>query len=88
MKSDRHTGTSSKADQAAQLRGQARQAAVVIAATAVLWIGAQWLGGRMGWEERYAFLFDMVAIAALVWALIVTFRIWRRVREMDQNSRS
>ena len=52
----------------------------VIALTALVWLGAQWLGGKMGWEARYVFLFDFAAIAALVWALVVTFQIWRESR--------
>ena len=48
-----------------------------IAAVMILWMGAQWLGGRLGWEARYVFLFDMIAIAAFVWALVATWRIRR-----------
>ena len=59
---------------------QARTAGLVIAATAVLWIGAQFLGGQFGWQARYAFLFDLAAIAAFVWALVVTTQIWLRRR--------
>ncbi len=60
--------------------GQARLAAAVIAATMILWLGLSWLGGRLGWEARYAFLIDLAAIAAFVWALAVTWRIWQRRR--------
>ena len=54
--------------------------AVVIAVAFALWVGLQWLGGRLGWEARYAFLIDFAALAAFVWALIVTWRIWRAGR--------
>jgi hypothetical protein len=57
--------------------GQARLVALVLAGTMVLWMGAQWLGGKMGWETRFVFLFDFLAIAGFVWALAVTYRIWR-----------
>ncbi|HEX9857620.1 MAG TPA: DUF5337 domain-containing protein [Paracoccaceae bacterium] len=60
------------------LARQARLAAIVIAGTMVSWMGVQWLGGKMGWETRYVFLFDLAALAAFFWALVVTFRIWRR----------
>ena len=60
--------------------GQARLAAVVIAATMVLWLGLSWLGGRLGWEARYAYLIDLAAIAAFVWSLAVTWRVWQRRR--------
>jgi hypothetical protein len=56
---------------------QARTVGIVLAATMILWMGAQWLGGRMGWETRYVFLFDLAAIAAFLWALVVTYQIWR-----------
>ena len=58
--------------------GEARTVALVIACTMVLWMGAQWLGGELGLEARYVFLFDLAAIAAFVWALVVTWRIWQR----------
>lgn len=59
---------------------EARVVAIVIAGTMVLWMGAQWLGGAMGWEARYAFLFDFLALAGLLWAMIVTYQIWRKRR--------
>ena len=57
---------------------QVRLVALVIAGTMLLWIGAQWLGGIMGWQPRFAFLFDLVALAGFIWALLVTYRIWRK----------
>jgi hypothetical protein len=65
-----------KHDEMARAR-RARLAAVVIAATALIWMGAQWLGGAFGWHARFAFLFDLAAVAAFVWALVVTYRTWR-----------
>ncbi len=62
------------------LAGQARRVAIVIAATMVLWMGAQLLGGTLGWPPRFVFLFDLAALAAFVWALVVTTRIWRARR--------
>ena len=59
---------------------QSRLVAVVLAVTMTLWMGAQWLGGQMGWDVRYAFLFDLAAMAAFVWALVVTYQIWRKRR--------
>lgn len=56
---------------------QARLVAIVLVATMVLWMGAQWLGGRMGWETRFVFLFDLAALAAFLWAMVVTYQIWR-----------
>jgi hypothetical protein len=59
---------------------KARIAASVMAATMVLWMGAQLLGGQLGLPVRYVFLFDLAAIAALVWALIVTYQVWQARR--------
>ncbi len=57
--------------------GQARIAALVMAGTMVAWMAAQWLGGQLGWSARYVFLFDLAALAAFAWALVVTWRVWR-----------
>lgn len=56
---------------------QARHAAIVIFATMLIWIGAQVIGGQLGWPTRFAFLFDLMAGAAFIWALVVLFRVWR-----------
>ena len=60
---------------------QARLAAIVMAVAMAVWVGGQWLGGRMGWDPRYAFLLDFAALAAFVWGLVVTWRVWSRRRE-------
>lgn len=61
----------------AKRAAQARLVAIVLAGTMGLWLGAQWLGGQMGWDTRFVFLFDFAAIAAFVWAMVVTYQIWR-----------
>lgn len=63
------------------LGAQARLAATVMAATMLAWMAAQWLGGQLGWEARYVFLFDFAALGAFFWALVVTWRIWRQRRD-------
>lgn len=55
-----------------------RTVAIVIAATMILWMGAQWVGGRAGWHPSYAFLFDLAALAAFFWSLVVLVQLWRR----------
>jgi len=57
---------------------QARMVGIVMAATMILWLGAQFLGGRIGLPSRYVFLFDFAALAAFFWALVVTYQIWRK----------
>ncbi|WP_010141404.1 DUF5337 domain-containing protein [Oceanicola sp. S124] len=63
-----------------ELARKGRMVAVVIAATMVLWLGLQVLGGQLGLPERFVFLFDFAAIAAFVWALVVVAQIWRARR--------
>jgi hypothetical protein len=53
----------------------------VMAVTMIAWMSVQWLGGQMGWNPRYVFLFDFAALAAFFWALVVTWRLWRRRRD-------
>jgi uncharacterized membrane protein len=65
-------------EQDRHLARQARTVAIVIAGTMLLWMGAQWIGGKVGLEARYAFLFDFAALAAFFWALVVTYQIWRK----------
>lgn len=60
------------------LARQARLAGLVMAVTIVAWVVLGWMGREFGWDPRYAFLIDFSALAAFVWALIVTVRIWRQ----------
>lgn len=63
------------------LARQARLVSIVIAGTMVGWMGAQWLGGELGLPDRYVFLVDLFALAGFLWALIVTWQIWRKRRD-------
>ena len=67
------------------LAREARLVAVVIAVTVVLWVGLQWLGGRLGWDPSYVFLLDLAALGGFAWAMIVTWRIWRRTSRPGGN---
>lgn len=68
-------------DQDEALVRKARLVAVVIAVTMVLWMGAQWFGGQIGMQTKYAFLFDLATMAAFIWAMINTYQIWRSRRD-------
>lgn len=68
-------------DEDRALARRARMVALVVAGTMLLWLIAQWLGPAAGLPGRYAFLFDLAALAAFVWAFYVTYQIWRRRRE-------
>lgn len=73
--------TRGQRDQSAQMR----LAAGVMAATAVLWLAANWAGRRYGWPSQYAFLADLAAMGGFVWSLAVTWRIWRRGMPPDKK---
>lgn len=60
---------------------QARFVAIVIAVAGVLWVAAQWLVEP---TSRFAALFDLMALAAFIWAFAVTWRIWRRTRRQER----
>lgn len=59
---------------------EARRVALAIALTMVLWMGAQWLGGRLGLDARLVLLCDAAALLAFGWALWRTWTIWQRDR--------
>lgn len=63
-----------------QLARKGRVVALVIAGAMLLWLAAQFIGGAIGLPGRYALLFDFAAIAALIWALVNVFQIWRARR--------
>ncbi len=62
-------------------RKKARVASIVILVTMLGWMGASWIGGMIGLPIRYAFLFDFAAMAALLWALVVLFQVWKSGQE-------
>jgi len=72
-------------DQDRRFVGQIRVAAIVMAAAMLLWMGGQYLGGQLGWPVRFVFLFDLAAMAALVWALFVTYQVWKARRQNDKD---
>ncbi len=57
-----------------------RLVAVVIAVTMLLWMGVQVVGADMGWPPKYTLLADLAALAGFIWALVVTYQIWRKRR--------
>jgi hypothetical protein len=40
----------------------------------------QVVGADMGWPLRYTLLIDLAALAGFIWALFVTYQIWRKRR--------
>ena len=71
---------SQRSDQDRRHARQVRQVAMVLVGTMLVWMLLSWAGGFYGWQARFAFLIDFLALAAFAWALIVTFRLWRERR--------
>ncbi len=65
-------GERSEADKA-----KVKAACIVIIAAMLGWMGATALGGALGLPTRFAFLFDLAALAAFAWSLFVLFQVWR-----------
>ncbi len=58
-------------------KAQTRLASIVVVVAMLGWMLISWFGGMLGLPVRFAFLADLIALAAFVWAGIVLFRIWR-----------
>ena len=67
-----------------ELARKGRKAAMVIAGTAVFWILAMLLGDPLGLTQRTRALFDLMALAGFVWALVMILQIWR-LRQSDKG---
>ncbi|WP_102108181.1 DUF5337 family protein [Oceaniglobus roseus] len=63
------------------LARQQRLAGFVIAGTMLGWLLIQGAGAQGMIPVRFTFLADFAALAAMVWALVVTFRVWRKRRD-------
>ena len=57
---------------------EARLIALVISFAMVIWVGVEYLGGQMAWPLKFIFLADLSAGAAFLWAMVATYRLWRK----------
>jgi hypothetical protein len=64
------------------LMRRGRLVALVMAGTMAAWIALQWIGGALGLPIALAIVLDLAALTVFAWALVNTYRIWRRRREM------
>ena len=67
-----------------ELARKGHMAAMIIAGTAVFWVLAILLGGQLGLTQRTRALFDLMALAGFVWAIVIIFQIWR-LRQSDKG---
>jgi hypothetical protein len=58
-----------------------RHVALVIAGAMVLWFGAGLVGKAMGLPGRFAILVDLIALAALFYAMVNIYKMWRMRQE-------
>jgi len=66
------------AEQDNAIARKGRHISLVIAGTMVAWLLVSlWLGPAMGLPGRYALLFDMAALAALIYAMVNIYQLWR-----------
>lgn len=61
-----------------------RIVSLVIAGTLIVWMLLQVIGPRVGLAGRYALLFDFAALAALIWAFVNIYQIWR-IRQAEKG---
>lgn len=66
-----------------KLAKRARVVGLVIAISMVLWVVIQMIAQYVGLGGRYAFLFDLAALAALIWAIVNIYQIWRARRSAE-----
>lgn len=71
-------------DQDSRMAMAARRTALVIAATAVFWVVASFLGSQLGLSNRTRALFDLIALAGFGYAMWMTYQVWR-LRRTDKG---
>ena len=64
-----------------QIARRGRFAAMVIAGTGVVWVLATLIGGHLELSNRMRALFDMLALAGFIWALVLIYQMWRLRRD-------
>ena len=71
----------------AELARKGRITSLVIAGTALFWIVASIVGGWLELPNRTRALFDLVALAGFIYAIVMIFQIWRLRQSNDQNNK-
>ena len=58
-----------------------RQAAIVIVCAGLLSIFAPQLTRALGAPARVEMLFYLISLAAFIWSLVVTWKLWQKTRD-------
>lgn len=66
-----------------KLARKGRMLSLVIAGTLIIWMLLQIISPMIGLPGRFALLFDFAAMAALIWALVNVYQLWRARREEE-----
>jgi hypothetical protein len=61
-----------------------RNVALTILGTFAVWLPLQWAGAAFDLPARWLALADLIALAALAWALIMLLRVRRMRREEER----
>ena len=64
-------------------RAQVKLVSITLVVTMGGWLLLQMIGGAYNWPPKFIFLFDLAAFAGFAFALITTYRIWRK-RQHEQ----
>ncbi|WP_413694566.1 DUF5337 family protein [Rhodobacter sp. KR11] len=56
----------------------AKRIGVTLVVTMALWLLVQEIGRQYHWPPRFALLADLSALAAFVWTMVATYRLWRQ----------
>ena len=68
---DNHTDTTERTG---------RLIAIIIAVAGLLAILAPWLVAVLGLAPRFEILFYLISMAAFIWSLVVTWKLWQKTR--------
>ena len=63
-----------------QTARQGRLVAITIAVAALASVAAPWIVGVLGLAPRFEILIYLFSLAAFIWSLVVTWRLWQKTR--------
>ncbi len=70
---------------APDLSTQAKRIGIALVAIMGAWLLVQEIGAQYGWPLKYSFLADLFAMAAFLWTMVATWRLWRQGQTKGQR---